>query len=465
MRNWTLRHNTALHLTSLLLLVTSTQGQVDPLPPPTPAPTSDHSLAAEAKKAYQENLLRYKDNPDVLVLPGLLAHRKNHQVQIWASATSLAHSDPVEFFLIPPDSGKDYEALAVAYVKPSDVHRALEFVGMKPGRPVDFAANQFWPKGERVFVTFEWQQPGHPGITKVRAEELLINTRTAKTLPKTGLVFTGSFWIQPDDAHKKPLYAADVVDPRSIASNFNCRASILDVPRQAVQGDVYGSQKLNPTYRFTPGQRLQVLLQPEYTNGKLRVADLSLKAELGQKYVLKDAAGTQLNEGPTFVHVLAACNKLIEAGRDPFLTVTVDPIMTVQQVRELYALLMSVEAEQGIRIEAPPPNELFCRALFPRDQWRDRKNRLGRPWELHLETDRDSVLILPADEIDDNQGLGDLTFKVKTGEEAAQILAQKSDRFSMSLYLFVDPQTPYGQMMRFLRTPMKTHRSVFVFFK
>ena len=441
-------------------------GQFGELPPARGQTAADDKAAEEAKNAYEANLVKHRGNADVLVLPGLVADRKSKQVRIWGKATGVGHGDPVEFFVIPPDSGKEYEAMVVGFVKPSDVHRALEFIGMKGGRAVNFAANQFWPKGERVLMTVEWEQAGKAGLQRVRAEELVIDARTGKALAKTGLVFTGSFWIKPEEEGGKERYAADVVDPRAIAANFNCWAAVMDVPRQAIQGEVYGSQKLNPAYQFAAGQGVQIVLEPEYKDGRVRVVDLSLRAEIGARgveFVLKDAAEKKVNEGPTLVHVLAACNTLIEGGRDPFVAVSVDERMTVEQVRELYQLLMSVEGEEGIRIEGPAEGELFCRAFFPREDWRERKNRLGRPWELHLEGGKDGTLILPADEIDDNRGMGDLTFKVKSGEEVAKVLTEKSDRFSMSVCVFVPGKMRYGEMMGFLRAGMKTHKTVYVF--
>src|SRR5882672_4122693 len=151
-----------------------------------PADKPDLALQA-SNQAYEQNQKQFKDNQDYLVLPGLLADRKEKTVRLYGRATGLGPGDPVEFFIIPADSGKDYESLTVAFVKPSDVDRALKFIGMKAGRPVNYTENQYWPKGERVLMSVEWTPIGDDAQDrrknpsgKIRAEELTLDTRTKK---------------------------------------------------------------------------------------------------------------------------------------------------------------------------------------------------------------------------------------------------------------------------------------------
>ncbi|HEX2973894.1 MAG TPA: YdjY domain-containing protein [Tepidisphaeraceae bacterium] len=443
---------------------------------------AEDQAAVVAKTVYEQNKRQYANNPNFLVLPGILADRTAKTIRIWGRATSLTYGDPVEFFLIPADSGKDYEALFVGFVKPSDVHRALEFIGMKAGRSVDFRANHWWPKGERVLMSAEWNQPASkdaPGPSKmqrVRVEELVIDVQTRQPLPQTGLVFTGSYRIQSEVPDRKDLYAADAVDPRSIASDFNEATSVLDVPRLAIKGEVYGTQKLNPAYRFSAGQSVQLVMEPEYKDGRSRVRDLRLQVSIpagnaaagirAARFTLTDEKGKLVGDGNTLVHLLAAFSKITEAGQDPFVTVDADGALALGQVREFYKLLMAMDTENGIRVEAPPEGQLFYRAFFPKPEWRDRSKRLGRPWELHATSQNGvpaATLILPADEIDDNGGLGDLKFEVKTGEDVARILAEKSDRWSQMVYVFAPSDMTYASLLSLVRPGMKTHPTLYVF--
>src|SRR5882724_1445340 len=59
-------------------------------------PAEKPDLAAIAsKQAYDQNREQFKDNPDYLVLPGLLANRKNKTVRLYGRATGLGAGDPV----------------------------------------------------------------------------------------------------------------------------------------------------------------------------------------------------------------------------------------------------------------------------------------------------------------------------------------------------------------------------------
>jgi len=456
-----------------LLLAAAALAQNEPDEKPDPA-----FLASQ--QAHQENLQKFKDNPDYLILPGLLANKKDKTVRLHARATSLSPSDAVEFFVIPKDSGKDYEALTVTFAKPSDVHRALEFIGLKPGRPVNYNLNRYWPKGERVIMTMEWTPPApddrdarkNPS-KRVRAEELILDIRTKKPLPLSGLVFTGSYIIKPEEGPQagKEIYAADVSDSKSIASDYNERSTVLDLPYQWPQGEVYGSLKPNPAHKFTPGQWVDILLEPEHKDGKTRVRDLTLKVLSKDRFTLLDSANKPLSkesENTTLVHLLAQFGKLTEAGHDPYVTLDVSTTLTLESIRELFSIIQTLDRDAGIRVEAPPQGQLYYRAFFPDEQWRDRNKRLGRPWELHAKVGNangalSGTLILPADDIDNNEGKGDLKFPVNTPQELAKTLTEKSDRWSQTVYIFCPPTLTYGQLLDFIRPSMQTHPGVYVF--
>jgi hypothetical protein len=120
-------------------------------------------------------------------------------------------------------------------------------------------------------------------------------------------------------------------------------------------------------------------------------------------------------------------------------------------------------------VEAPVAGQFYYRAFLPRAEWRDREKRLGRPWELHISEKGGEgkkvagQLILPADRIDDNGGQGDLKFEVKSAEEMARTLAEKSDKFSQTVYVFAPEGMRYGDLLGFVREGMKTHDTMYVF--
>ena len=101
---------------------------------------------ATVKMSYETNLAKYANNPDMMVKSGLLANRREKWVRIAAEATGVPSGDPMEFWLISQESGHDYEAVAVSFAQPSDVHEALVFIGLTPGWPVSYNRFRFWPK-------------------------------------------------------------------------------------------------------------------------------------------------------------------------------------------------------------------------------------------------------------------------------------------------------------------------------
>jgi len=91
-----------------------------------------------------------------------------------AEATGLTEGTTLDFLLIGPSSGRGYEELAWSHARPSDVHKALEFIGMRPGQPFSPAKLRFWSKGERVRLT----------VGPIEADELIPfeNLVTDKTI-------------------------------------------------------------------------------------------------------------------------------------------------------------------------------------------------------------------------------------------------------------------------------------------
>lgn len=438
------------------------------------APTSQDYAAlraankAAALRAHEDNLRRFAGQPDILALPGLLADRKARTVTLHAEAVGLDHDVPVEFFLIPDDSGKDYEALAVAWARPSDVHKALTFIGLAPGAPAQRERYRDWARGDRVAMTFRWDQPAAeaktPAIpTIARAESLILDVRANAPLPATGLIYAGSAWLPSPEPGQPPVFAADVSDTRSIAANFNDPTTVLDVPRLAEQGAVYTFQKLNPAYRFTRGQPVTITLEPLRRDGPPCVANVTLRvspppgasaaALRDVKCDLLDDQGKSLAQGPTLVHVLDALAQLSQAGRDPYVTVHPGPDMSLHAVRQLYAVLASIEGDQGIRLEPPPAGHLPPRAFLAPEPWRERSQRPGNPWELQLGLDAGK---LKARLIEIHQNwdvpnpplLEERVTDLAAPEQLAAVLAEKDPRRPLNLVVLAPQDLTYGQLQQ-----------------
>ncbi|NQT93560.1 MAG: hypothetical protein HQ559_12435, partial [Lentisphaerae bacterium] len=348
---------------------------------------------------HERDRATHKNNPDVLVLPGLVANRAKRLVNVYAEATGIQAGNPVEFFLVGEKSGHDYESIAISFATPGDIHRALEFIGMTAGDPVNPARLRFHPRGERVLVTFRTAGKEGPGAA-TRAERLVVDGTTKQPLPETGFVFVGSVRVDENFRPGGDRYLADIQDPHAIASNYNEPATVLDVPRSAAQGSFYRDLTANPEFLFEKGTALEVRIVPEYPPTRKRVVDLTL--EIGTR---EDGPADGL-EGLLFClrssspdvkpieglnPVLARFISLGENGHDVFVTLRFGKEVTLGAVTAAARLLSQIDSDTGIHVGPPETGDLYYRAFRPDELFRDRNRRVAQPWELTLSVDGGSV--------------------------------------------------------------------------
>jgi hypothetical protein len=106
-----------------------------------------------------------------------------------------------------PQGQKAHETVVSLGAKPTEVHKALESLGLKAGKPV---RGEGTATGAELEVLLEIPEKGKPGKRRVRLETLLIDKRTGKPLPPIKWLFTGSSMKQPDPAKPDLVYAADL---------------------------------------------------------------------------------------------------------------------------------------------------------------------------------------------------------------------------------------------------------------
>lgn len=376
-----------------------------------PVPTRREKNKALIQSTLESNTKEHGANSNMLVRPGLLANRVEKWVKVQAEAVGTGSNSPCEFMLISEASGHDYEALMISFAKPSDIHEALVFIGIKPGRPVDGNKYCFWPKGERIITTVEWD---NDGPHRARGESLIVNSDMQGPLPKDGFVFVGSVMKKaPNNSSGTNVYAADAFGPNCIVSYFNDPETVLDIPRVASQGAMYDIQHPNPVYSFSTGQLVNVVFKPEYEDGKRRVSDFVLKitppaltaaVTLSNAVVrLTDAAGTSLIKGTRLQDTLAVFEEVIKDGRDPFVRIEFDAGLPLSAVRNVCTFLDAINTARGIRIEPPPVGHAYYRAFIPDEKLRTQANRSMQPWELRISEKNGKVgstLILIEDKVD-----------------------------------------------------------------
>jgi hypothetical protein len=105
-----------------------------------------------------------------------------------------------------PRGQKAHETVVTFEVKPSDVHKALQSLGLKPGKPAK--GEDATPEGPEVKISFELPGPGGTP-RRVPVERTLVDRKTGKTMPPLKFLFTGSVDKQPDPNKPEKVYGAD----------------------------------------------------------------------------------------------------------------------------------------------------------------------------------------------------------------------------------------------------------------
>jgi hypothetical protein len=157
----------------------------------------------------------------VAVLPGFaLAQegikvdkdKKTVTVDVKVAPRKLPQHDkvyPIEVVACWPDpkGKKAHETVVTMDVKPSDVHKALETVGLKPGKPA--LGENTEAEGPEVKIFLEIPDGG--GTKKISIHRFLVDPKTKQGFPRdVKFRFTGSVQSKPDPTKNDTVYGADL---------------------------------------------------------------------------------------------------------------------------------------------------------------------------------------------------------------------------------------------------------------
>ena len=338
---------------------------------------------------YRKNLEEFSEDPIFLVSRGLLADKKHRYIDLLATATGAGPDTVIDSFIVS-DGGDPRGALAVTPVRPDEVQRALEFIGMTAGHPKDMANTYHWPKGERVTITYYWNdgEAERPNQS-VRAEKLLTDVNWNEHLPELGFRFVG------------PSNNAGAQSTGGfIATAFNATNTILEIPYMVDQRELAGRLVGSTKYRIESGTKLRIRIRPEFAANQKRVYEFFVDIGPGDGedadklpnlgVVLRTAEESEIING-NFVTVYAYLEALINEGKEPFLQLRFSDMLSAQSAGDVARFARQFLIEQDIRID-PNNAHLFYSAFLPNESWRDpnRRNRSSQPLEIHLGTDSDA---------------------------------------------------------------------------
>ncbi len=143
----------------------------------------------------------------LVLLPQVTADAAKKEVRVPVKIAprklaNLAEIYPIEVFatLPAPKGQKAHETVVTFEVAPSEVHKALESIGLKPGKPV---RGEGAATGPFVDILLDLPASGGLPARQVRAESVLLEKRTGRPLPPLRWHFTGS-------VQKEGKFGADV---------------------------------------------------------------------------------------------------------------------------------------------------------------------------------------------------------------------------------------------------------------
>jgi hypothetical protein len=116
---------------------------------------------------------------------------------------------PIEVVACWPDpqGKKAHETILTIDCKPSEVHKALESLGLKPGKPA--MGENTEAAGPEVKISLEIPDGG--GTKKLSIHRFLIDPKTKQPFPKdVKFKFTGSAMNKPDPTKSDEVYGADI---------------------------------------------------------------------------------------------------------------------------------------------------------------------------------------------------------------------------------------------------------------
>jgi hypothetical protein len=155
-----------------------------------------------------------------------------------------------------PKGKKAHEIVVAIDVNPSEVHKGLESLGLKAGRPAkgpDAKAD-----GPAVLVYFEVPDGG--GTKKLAVEKVLIDPKSKKAAPKMTFRFTGSALVAPDPT--KPddkKYGADLTG--SLICLFPVTDEVVLQTDWTMKEEKYLKLDVNPELLPKEGGKLRLVIE------------------------------------------------------------------------------------------------------------------------------------------------------------------------------------------------------------
>lgn len=277
---------------------------------------------------------------------------EKHTVTFTAVSTDCGLATPLEFMFVGPGSDHAYEAMFTTEAEVGEIAAAFERAGFPRGRGVDVSAARFWPVGEAVEI-----EPALSNYVQVADGEF--PARLACTLGSR-------------DGRGMPEAATNM--PLAVFAFYNLPQSLVQFDDSLEQSATYG--------RFLPAVKIPQGEKRTFTfkwNGRPSNREYRMRFEPGKLV-------------ENFAALKAASEAAAAAGAELDVLPDFPDDMTVREAAAAAAALRGLDSP-AIKVNGHPDGQLFYLAYLPRESWRERKERLCQPPEVHLRGDGSALVV------------------------------------------------------------------------
>ncbi len=287
---------------------------------------------------------------------GVVADKAARKVRFLVEATGVGENDTIEFFVIGPLSDRAYESFAVSIASPADIANAVESIGLPRGVPVNNFKASLWPQGEKLTATIE-AYPAKEGETSFAGVLNDVNEKQNGAVLKTPLVWTGG----ARDEGGNVVAATNI--PCAVFALYGNPQSLLQLNGIFDQSTIYGRFRAKKCYPI----------------GELFTITLSWD---GRKTVLEKVLEiTPATAKDVFTELKKDSEKF-----EVFTRLKVGENVTVAEAVKLakaYEILDGV----SLKMNGREKGQFYYRSFVPDEKWRERKNRIFQPFEVHVKAD------------------------------------------------------------------------------
>lgn len=207
------------------------------------APKGQPSTPGNASQATPIERL----GPDLVRVGNVRVDRAKREVSV---SGVVNETTALEFIAVAKGGFKGYESVLELDTSAVNFNFGLILIGLDPARASVPGTLGEPPKGDPVEIWIEWEDSGKK--QRVRAEQLIINTKTNKTLSEGPWVYTGSVFLKDSNA-----YLAEVEG--SLIGFVHKQAPVIENPR-AFTPD-YQAYQLNPALNLRPGMNVSLTVR------------------------------------------------------------------------------------------------------------------------------------------------------------------------------------------------------------